>query len=185
MKKVATKPLELNNVFRRPPKQGASFWSVQPIVPNSSHASDDQDPTHESSSLDPAQHSLRASVGGPCLAATKYNKYEQTKPLKASSAIFIGLSQTCRLVAAARVISGQQTWTCSIILRAGPGLCTLMWVWIKIKPPGIGPQVLVHGSIYQGKPFWAHIFDPRLCKNGVTQEKGFRFDPRLWLGASE
>ena len=27
------------------------------------------------------------------------------------------------------------------------------WVWIKIKP-GNGPQVLVHVSIYQGKPFW-------------------------------
>ena len=24
------------------------------------------------------------------------------------------------------------------------------WVWVKIKPPGIGPQVLVHVSIYQG-----------------------------------
>ena len=24
------------------------------------------------------------------------------------------------------------------------------WVWVKIKPPGIGPQVLVFGSIYQG-----------------------------------
>ena len=34
------------------------------------------------------------------------------------------------------------------------------WVWVKIKPPGIGPQVLVFGSIYQGKPFGAPIFDP-------------------------
>ena len=35
------------------------------------------------------------------------------------------------------------------------------WVWVKIKPPGYGPQVLVFGSIYQGKPFWGYpIFDP-------------------------
>ena len=24
------------------------------------------------------------------------------------------------------------------------------WVWVKLKPPGIGPQVSVLGSIYQG-----------------------------------
>ena len=36
-----------------------------------------------------------------------------------------------------------------------------IWVWVKIKPPGIGPQILVHVSIYQGKPFWVHIFDPQ------------------------
>ena len=35
------------------------------------------------------------------------------------------------------------------------------WVWVKIKPAGIGRQVLVHVSIYQGKPFWVHIFDPQ------------------------
>ena len=28
-----------------------------------------------------------------------------------------------------------------------------MWVWVKIKPPGIGPHILVLVSIYQGKPF--------------------------------
>ena len=40
----------------------------------------------------------------------------------------------------------------------------LIWVWVKVKPPGIGPQVLVHVSIYQGKPFWGyHIFDPQPC----------------------
>ena len=33
-------------------------------------------------------------------------------------------------------------------------------VWVKMKP-GIGPQILVFGSIYQGKPFWAPIFDPQ------------------------
>ena len=26
-----------------------------------------------------------------------------------------------------------------------------------------GPQVLVLGSIYQGKPFWVHMFDPQPC----------------------
>ena len=36
-----------------------------------------------------------------------------------------------------------------------------MWLWVKIKPPGIGPQVLVLGSIYQGNPFWWYpVFDP-------------------------
>ena len=25
-----------------------------------------------------------------------------------------------------------------------------MWLWVKIKPPGIGPLVLVIVSIYQG-----------------------------------
>ena len=30
----------------------------------------------------------------------------------------------------------------------------VIWVWVKIKPLGIGPQVLVHVSICQGKPFW-------------------------------
>ena len=27
----------------------------------------------------------------------------------------------------------------------------------EIKPPGIGPQVLVHVSIYLGKPFWQEL----------------------------
>ena len=31
-----------------------------------------------------------------------------------------------------------------------------IWVRAKIKPPGYGPQVLVFGSIYQGKPFWGY-----------------------------
>ena len=29
-------------------------------------------------------------------------------------------------------------------------------MWVKIKPPGIGPLVLVMDSIFQGKPFWRH-----------------------------
>ena len=32
-----------------------------------------------------------------------------------------------------------------------------MWVWVNIKPPGYGPQVLVHVSI-QGTPFWGFLF---------------------------
>ena len=36
------------------------------------------------------------------------------------------------------------------------------WVWVKIKPPGIGPQELVLGSIYQGKPFGVTLlFEPQ------------------------
>ena len=34
------------------------------------------------------------------------------------------------------------------------------WLWVKIKP-GYGPQILVHVSSYQGKPFWVPIFDPQ------------------------
>ena len=33
-----------------------------------------------------------------------------------------------------------------------------IWLWLKIKPPGIGPQVLLLVSIYQGKPFWGFLF---------------------------
>ena len=35
------------------------------------------------------------------------------------------------------------------------------WVWVKIKPPGNGPQVLVLGSIYQGNPFWGYPIEPQ------------------------
>ena len=35
-----------------------------------------------------------------------------------------------------------------------------MWVWVKIKPPGIGPQVLVHVATFQGNPFWYRLFEP-------------------------
>ena len=38
---------------------------------------------------------------------------------------------------------------------------TNTWAWVKIKPPGNEPQVLVLGSIYQGNPFWGYpVFDP-------------------------
>ena len=37
----------------------------------------------------------------------------------------------------------------------------VIWVWVTMKPPGIGPQVLVHVSIYQGHPFGVPIFDPQ------------------------
>ena len=33
-----------------------------------------------------------------------------------------------------------------------------IWVWVKIKPPGIGPQVLVHASIYQGSILGFPVF---------------------------
>ena len=45
-----------------------------------------------------------------------------------------------------------------------PGVCLVgifgfIWVWVKIKLPGYGPQVSVHVSIYQGS-FWVPIVDP-------------------------
>ena len=39
--------------------------------------------------------------------------------------------------------------------RVTPG----KWVWIKIKPPGYGPQVVLHVSTYRsGGPFWVFQF---------------------------
>ena len=36
-----------------------------------------------------------------------------------------------------------------------------IWVWFNIKPPGTGPLILVHVSIYRsGKPFYP-AFDPQ------------------------
>ena len=44
-------------------------------------------------------------------------------------------------------------------LRAGEVILGT-WVWVKIKAPGCGSQVL-HVSICQGKPFWLPMFDPQ------------------------
>ena len=44
--------------------------------------------------------------------------------------------------------------------EAGPirafkhGSQSLIWAWLKIEQEGGKPQVLVHVSTYQGKPFW-------------------------------
>ena len=51
-----------------------------------------------------------------------------------------------------------------------------MGLSLKMKPPGIGPQVVfVHVSIYQGKAFWGYpIFDPQPCvsrKRGETSDE--------------
>ena len=32
-----------------------------------------------------------------------------------------------------------------------------IWVWVKIRPPGIGPQILVFSSIYQGSILGAYF----------------------------
>ena len=42
----------------------------------------------------------------------------------------------------------------------GSGILTSIWVWVKIKQPGIGPQVLVYVSICQGFIF-STDFDPQ------------------------
>ena len=39
-----------------------------------------------------------------------------------------------------------------------------------------GGQVLVHVSIYQGKPFWIHIFDPQPIRESLQPELGYRQD---------
>ena len=57
-----------------------------------------------------------------------------------------------------------------------------IWVWVKIQPPGIGPQVLVHVSIDQGKPFWGPIFDPQPSGQfgaGARWRPLWRFCPAL------
>ena len=42
-----------------------------------------------------------------------------------------------------------------------------LWVCVKIEPPGTGPHVLDHDSIYQGKPCWVPpIFDPQPAEGG-------------------
>ena len=38
---------------------------------------------------------------------------------------------------------------------------TNIWVWLKIKRSDGKPQVLVHGSTYQGNPFWYRFFEPQ------------------------
>ena len=50
------------------------------------------------------------------------------------------------------------------------------WVWVKINPPGIGPQVLVHVATYLGL-FWVPIFDPQPHRAGLR----FSFSFTGWL----
>ena len=85
-------------------------------------------------------------------------------------------------------------WIWRISLFLHPGVCP-MWVWEKVNPPGYGPQGLVFGSIYQGKPFWVRIFDPWPCvvllrkgkmqiaKDFETPSRGFRFWPKRHMRA--
>ena len=46
-------------------------------------------------------------------------------------------------------------WPKQLLLAFLRGAMT--WVWVKIKPPGYGPQVLVHVSTYQGSS-WGTYF---------------------------
>ena len=53
----------------------------------------------------------------------------------------------------------------------------MTWLWVKIRPPGIGPQFLVP-SFYQGNPFWGcPIFDPQ---PGVFCRMDAVFECSLW-----
>ena len=60
----------------------------------------------------------------------------------------------------------------------------MIWVWVKIKPPGVGPQVLVHVSTYQGS-FWAPIFDPLPFFQNAFQVIVRRYKPSLFKTACE
>ena len=65
-------------------------------------------------------------------------------------------------------VSVEWTWILrprflDVVLRRsgfGPGLMRY-GCGSKFEPPGYGPQVLVHVSFYQGKPFGVPIFDPQ------------------------
>ena len=81
-----------------------------------------------------------------------------------------GEGQVCLLAAMThilRIVRDKWVWY-GIVWYGGYGVVWygMVWyggygmVWAKIKPPGSGPQVLVHVSIYQGNPFWVHIFEP-------------------------
>ena len=54
---------------------------------------------------------------------------------------------------------------------------------VKIKPPGIGPQVLVHVSTYR-VPFTVHSFVPQPCEDRSQSWAGEVFCKRLF-GTSE
>ena len=54
-------------------------------------------------------------------------------------------------------------------------------LWVKVKPPGYGPQILVQVSTYQG-PFWGYpIFDPRPNLEDQTPSPPIRFAPMFAL----
>ena len=63
--------------------------------------------------------------------------------------------------------------------QEGQGLSK--WVWIKIQPPGIGPQILVMASICV--PFWEPVFDPQPNHKGKPTTGGGRTPP--WKGRRE
>ena len=69
-----------------------------------------------------------------------------------------------------QVISGRPLvrFRCSLgRFRSGCG--------VKVKPPGYGPQVLLHVSIYQGNPFYIPILDPHPSENRPSSGKGAIF----------
>ena len=53
-----------------------------------------------------------------------------------------------------------------------------IWVWVKVEPPGIGPQVLVHVSTYEGSLGTYFLTHSRLnmsesiCSRGLGGEGG-------------
>ena len=60
------------------------------------------------------------------------------------------------------------------------GTKRIIWIWVRIKPPGIGLQVLVLVSIYQGS-IWGTYFDPRPFpphKTGPGAPEPNQFDAR-------
>lgn len=45
---------------------------------------------------------------------------------------------------------------CSLVEKEQKDDSCAIWVWVMLKPPGYGPQVLVL-FIFLGKPFWGYF----------------------------
>ena len=79
----------------------------------------------------------------------------RSQPLGRPLALHMDSKETC---VEESPFAGPPSFVCScMVLFSGE-----KWGWVKIKPPGIGLQVLVLVSIYQGNPIWGYpMFDPQ------------------------
>ena len=107
----------------------------------------------------------------------------ETRTLRAQRKLILGFPKDAESQRNARKFSwwfsGNETWnayessmwlplrlkesapnTGSFHQHPGSAIPFPTWVWVKMKPPGYGQQILVLGSIYQGKPFGHRLFDP-------------------------
>ena len=78
------------------------------------------------------------------------------------------------------------------VMTAGGGYAGLppiresaTWVWVKIKPPGYGPQGLVVGSIYQTSILATHFLTHSHMSLSISAITGAREIPAEILGEDE